>query len=93
MRPTYRRFKELKGKAQEVLNESGKLEERLANAICEVDLMEEHEVLKHKWDSVQIIIKSCVTHQPEGDEGIYRASINHKSYEELIALKRAIELL
>ncbi|PIQ49770.1 MAG: hypothetical protein COW03_03360 [Cytophagales bacterium CG12_big_fil_rev_8_21_14_0_65_40_12] len=93
MRPTYRRFKELREKAQDKLKGRGVLEQQLTDAVCEIDMMHENEVPEYKWGSVQSIIKSCRTHKAEGDEGIFRASINKMTYEQLKSLKRAIELL
>lgn len=90
---TDERFKELREKAQDELKCRGILKEQLINAVFEIDMMEEYEVPKHKWEDVQSIIKSCTTNEPEGDEGIYGASINKMTYEQLKSLKRSIELL
>lgn len=93
MRPTYRRFKELRKKAQEELKGHGILEDQLTSAVCELDYMHKPEVPKYIWESVQSVINSCRTHEAEGDEGIFRASINKMTYDERKSLKRAIELL
>tara|TARA_A100000171_G_scaffold53096_1_gene76801 strand:- start:9090 stop:9371 length:282 start_codon:yes stop_codon:yes gene_type:complete len=93
MRPTYRRFKELREKAQEKLKGPGVLEHQLTNAVCEIGYMDESEVPKHQWESIKSILNSCRTHKAEKEEGIFQASINKMTYEEKIKLKRAIELL
>jgi len=93
MRPTYRRFKELREKAQDKLKERGNLKEQLADAVCEISMMYKHEVPEYQWVYVQSILDSCRTHEAEGDEGIFQASINKMSYEQLKSLKRSIELL
>ncbi|TPN87395.1 hypothetical protein [Aquimarina algicola] len=93
MRTTYERFKELREKAQDKLKGHGILKEQLKDAVLEINLMEEYEVPKYKLELVQSIIKSCLTHKPEGDQGIIGTSINKMTYAQLKSLKRSIELL
>jgi hypothetical protein len=93
MIPTYRRFDELRAKAKKKLEGRGILEKQLTNAVIEISYMRENEVPEYAWDSVESILSRCRTHEPQGDEGRFRASINAMTYEQLDSLKRAIELL
>ena len=83
----------MRDKAQEKLDSHRPLEEALTNAVCEIVMMDEDEVPKYKWSSIQAILDSCRTHEAEGKEGIFRASINNMTYEKKKSLKRQIELL
>jgi len=93
MRRSYRRFNELRENAQEKLKGYGILEDQLTYAVIEIDMMHKQEVPEYKWISVQSILNSCRTHKAECDEGIFRASINKMTHEELKSLQRKIELL
>ena len=89
----YGRFYELKTKAAEKLRGKRPLEEELASAVNEISYMNQNDVPEYQWDEVQSILKSCKTHEANGKEGIFRASINKMSYNEKLALKNAIETL
>ena len=93
MIPTYRRFKELRTKAQENLEGNGILEQQLASAVIEISYMRQDEVPDYAWDNVENILSQCRTHEPIASEGRFRASINAMTYEQRNSLKRMIELL
>lgn len=89
----FSRYKQLQSKARENLKSGFHLEDQLASAIYEIDMMEEHIVPKHRWDRVKDILESCNTHKAIGDEGTIRASINKMTYEQKMSLKMKIETL
>lgn len=93
MIPNYRRFNELRAKANEILKGHDSLEALLTKAVIEVSYMRQNETPEYAWDNVKNILSKCRTHEPTSDEGRFRASINEMTYEERKGLKRLIELL
>ncbi len=83
----------MKEKAKSELSIRGDLDQQLANAVYELDMLDQHEVPEHKWVMVRSIIDSCRTYEAKGGESEFRASINAMTYEQQKSLKEAIELL
>lgn len=93
MKKSYRRFKEIRENVHAKLNSHKDIEGQLTDAVCELSLLHITEIPKYKQETVKEILETCSTHQAEGDEGIFNASISRMTYTKQIELKRTIETI
>lgn len=93
MEHKYRHFFELRKNVGNKLNGRGDIRDRLVNAIAEIVHMREDETPNYAWKTVCLILERCKKHEPKGDEGMIRASIDKMNGTELKALQAEVESL
>lgn len=94
MENTFRRYRELTGKAKKALQSKyGTRNDHLESAVGELSYLRDEDIPDSRGSSFNEILDGCRTTKPKGEEGLFRAAIDAMTLDQRLELEKRILML